>query len=153
MHNFNTSWVLCHISVVFSSNHKKVIPWWKLHLHAKFHPIPSSSLPSRLDKPSTFFTRNINHNSINLNHIPTKISTEMPFNKPFMCAKFQFNRNMRSQVMAENGKCANKWKRKWSILKFCLLISRDWLAQFASDLVCRFAYFGSISVANLVEFR
>jgi len=41
--NFDTGWVLCHISVVFSrflSNHKKALLRQLLHLHAKFQLIP-----------------------------------------------------------------------------------------------------------------
>jgi len=39
----------------FLSKHKKALLRWLLHLHAKFHPIPSSGLPCRSDRPSTFF--------------------------------------------------------------------------------------------------
>jgi len=38
----------------FLSNHKRALPQWLLHLHAKFHPIPSSGLFFRRDRPSTF---------------------------------------------------------------------------------------------------
>jgi len=47
----------------------------------------------------------INYNSLNLVQIPTKIGTEMRFNEPFMCTKFQHDRSMRLQVMVENTKC------------------------------------------------
>jgi len=56
--NFDTGWVLCHISVVFSgflSNHEKALLRWLLHLHAKFQPIPSRSLSCRRDRPLTFY--------------------------------------------------------------------------------------------------
>jgi len=35
-----------------------------------------------------FFTQKIDHISINLNQIPTKIGTEICFNRLFMCTKF-----------------------------------------------------------------
>jgi len=34
---------------------------------------------------------------------------------------------------------AKEKKTEGIILKFCSLISQDWLAQFVSNLVCRFA--------------
>jgi len=34
-----------------------------------------------------FMIGKIGHNSLNLSWIPTKIGTEMCFNKPFMCTK------------------------------------------------------------------
>ena len=37
------------------SNRKKALLRCLLNLHAKFHPIPSSGLPCRCDRPSTFF--------------------------------------------------------------------------------------------------
>ena len=87
-----------------------------------------------------FFTRKIDHNSVNLYRIPTKIGTEMCFNKPFVCVKCQLNVSMCSCFMGENAKCA-KWRRKNEeiFLKFCSPVSQDWLARFASNLVCRFA--------------
>ena len=39
----------------FFSNHKKALLRWLLHLHVKFQPISSSSLPCRHDRPSIFF--------------------------------------------------------------------------------------------------
>ena len=35
--------------------------------------------------------------------------------------------------------------------KFCSLISRKWLEQFSSNLVCRLPYLGSTSVATLIS--
>jgi len=56
--------------------------------------------------------------------------------------------------MVENAKCAKRRrKNKEMILKLCSLICRDWLAGFASNLVCGFAQLGGISAANVVEFR
>jgi len=43
-------------------------------------------------------------------------------------------------------------KNEEIILKLCSLVSRDWLARFASNLVHRFAWLGGISAASLVEF-
>ena len=76
----------------------------------------------------------IDHNSINLYQIPTKIDLQMHFNEPFMCTKFQLDRSRRSQVMVENVKCA---KRQRKNKKLCLLVFHDWLAWLASNLVCR----------------
>ena len=90
-----------------------------------------------------FLTQKID-NSVNLNRIPTKIGTEMRFNKPYTCTKFQPNRSMFSQVMAENAKCAkwekNKKKTKklvWNFARSYLGI--DWRDLATSNLICRFA--------------
>ena len=140
---------------------KKVLLRCLLYLHAKLHPIPFSGLPCKhdTDRPLTFFTQKINHNPINLHQIPTKIGTEMCFNEPFMCTKFQLDGSMRSQVMAKNAKCAKRQRRIrrkktkklfWNFARLYLGIG--W-CNFISNLACTFALFGGISAANLVEFR
>jgi len=48
-----------------------------------------------------------------------------------MCTNFQLNQSLCLQVMAENAVC----EMKAIILKFCSLVSRDWLARYASNLV------------------
>jgi len=87
------------------------------------------------------FMQKINHNSVNINRIPTKIGTEMRLNASFTCIEFQLDRSVCSQVMVKNAKCAKRQgrKNKEIILKLCSLVSQDWLARFASNLVCRFA--------------
>jgi len=63
LHNFDTGWVLSHIFADFFSgfvsNHKKTLLQWLLYLHAKFHPIPSSGLLCRCDRPSTPLMRKL----------------------------------------------------------------------------------------------
>jgi len=53
------------------------------------------------------------------------------------------------------GKCSvqNEGKDEEIILKLCSLLSQDLLEKCASNLIRRFATFGGISAANLVEFR
>ena len=109
LYNFDTGWVLCDISVVFFPIPFKSLLQWLLHLYVKFEPIPSSSLPCRCDRSSTCFTWKIDHNSINLYWIPTKLSTEVHFNKPFRCVKFQLDRSKHSHFMDKNTKCV-KWR-------------------------------------------
>jgi len=65
---------------------------------------PSSGLPCRHDRSSIFFKWKINHNSVNLYRIPTKICTGMHYNKLFMSTKFQLNQSMHSHVMAKDAK-------------------------------------------------
>ena len=48
----------------FLSNYKKAHLQWLLHMHAKFQPVHSSSLPCRRDRPLIFFTQKISHNFI-----------------------------------------------------------------------------------------
>ena len=71
--------------------------------------IPSCSLPCRHDRPLTFFTWKIDHNSVALYQIPTKCSTEVRFDKSFMCIKFQLDQSMHSHFMGENANCV-KWR-------------------------------------------
>ena len=54
--------------------------------HAKFQLIPFSSLPCRCDRPFNLFLCGKSY------RIPTKIiGTEMHFNEPIMCDKFQLD--------------------------------------------------------------
>ena len=39
-----------------------------------------------------YFMERISHNSVNVNQIPTKRGTEVRFNEPFKCVKFQPDR-------------------------------------------------------------
>ena len=66
----------------------------------------------------------IDHNSVNLHQIPTKIGVEMHFNKPFVCINFQLDQSMRSCFMGKNAECA-KCKKKmkknyFEILLLCI---------------------------------
>jgi len=54
----------------------------------------------------------IDHNSINLNRIPTKIGTEMRFKKLFICTTFQIDSSMNSQVIANNARSAKRIRKK-----------------------------------------
>ena len=53
-----------------------------------------------------YFTRIINHNSVNVHRIPTKVDTEIRLNEPFKCAKFPPDWSMHSCFMADFAKCA-----------------------------------------------
>ena len=57
------------------------------------------------------FMQIIGHNSMNVNQIPTKLGTEIRFNEPFKCAKFQPNWNMHWCFMADFAKCAKRSSR------------------------------------------
>ena len=50
--------------------------------------------------------------SINVHRIPTKLGTEIHFNEPFKCAKFQHDWNMWLYVMANFAKCVKRSRRK-----------------------------------------
>ena len=137
--NFDTGWVLCHISVVFFLIPFKPQRSTPTMVTPPTGQISSCDLPCRRDRPSTFLNTKINHNSVNFNCIQTKIVKEMCLNELFTCTKFQRDRSMHSQVMVKNAKCVKRLKKKEIILKLCSLISWDWLAQLTSNLVCRFA--------------
>jgi len=74
----------------------------------------------------------IDHNFVKLYRIPTKIGTEMHFNKPFMCIKCQLNLNMIhvlwAKMQSEQNEVEEYEKKNEEIIsKFCSLVSRDWL--------------------------
>ena len=48
-----------------------------------------------------YFTRIIDHNSVNVHRIPTKVGTEIRLNELIKCAKFQPDWSTNSCFMAE----------------------------------------------------
>ena len=97
----------------FFSNHKKALLRWLLHLHSNFQLIPSRGLPCGrgvypvgVTDLRPYFTRIIDHNSVNVHRIPTKVGTEIRLNEPFKCAKCQPDWNANSCFMADFAKCA-----------------------------------------------
>ena len=52
------------------------------------------------------FTQIIDHNSVIIHRIPTKVSTEICLNVPFKCAKFQPDWSTHLCFVAEFAKCA-----------------------------------------------
>ena len=54
----------------------------------------------------------IGHNSINVHQIPTKLGTEIRFNEPIQCAKFQLDWSTHLRFMADFTKRAKRSRRK-----------------------------------------
>ena len=89
-----------------------------------------------------YFTRIIDHKSVNVHRIPTKVGTEIRLNEPFKCAKkfsligaqirvlWRILRSVRNEEVEEE-------KNQEIKMKFCLFVSRKWLDRFSSNLVCR----------------
>ena len=86
-----------------------------------------------------YFTRIIDHNSVNVHRIPTTVGTGIRLNEPFKCAKVQLDwsthsflwwilRSLRNEVEEKNEEIKTK---------FCSLVSWKWLERFSSNLVCR----------------
>ena len=59
-----------------------------------------------------YFTRIISHNSMNVHRISTKLGTEIRYNKPFNCAKFQLDWSTHSCFIADFAKCAKERSRR-----------------------------------------
>ena len=59
-----------------------------------------------------YFTQIIGHNSVNVHRIPTNLSTEIRFNEPFKCTKFQPDWSTNSRFMADFAKCAKRRSRR-----------------------------------------
>ena len=53
-----------------------------------------------------YFTRIIDHNSVNVHRIPAKVGKEIRLNEPFKCAKCQPDLSTHSCFMADFAKCA-----------------------------------------------
>ena len=53
-----------------------------------------------------YFTRIIDHNSLNVHRIPTKAGAEIRLNEPFKCARFQPDWSTHSYFMADFAECA-----------------------------------------------
>ena len=89
----------------------------------------------------SYFRRIIDHNSVNVHRIPTKVCTEFRLNEPFTCATFQPDRSTHSCFMADLRSVRNEEveeeKNEEIKTKFCSLVSRKWLERCSSNLVCR----------------
>ena len=59
-----------------------------------------------------YFTKIIDHNSVNVHRIPTKVGTEIRLNEPFKCAKFQPDWSTHTCFMADFSKCAKRRKKQ-----------------------------------------
>ena len=114
----------------FFSNHKKALLRWLLHLHSNFQLI---LYPVGVTDLRPYFTQIIGHNSVNVHRIPTKVGTEIRLNEPFTIRArihvlWRILRNVRNEEVEKN---------KENKMKFCSLVSRKWLEQFSSNLVCK----------------
>ena len=100
-----------------------------------------------------YFTQIIGHNSVNVHQIPTKLGTEIRFNEPVKCTKFQPDWSTNLRFMADFAKCAKRSRRKQRRKKpkFWPLVSRKWLKRFSSNLECRLPDLAGTSVATLVS--
>ena len=59
-----------------------------------------------------YFTQIISHNSMIVHLIPTNLGTEIHFNEPFTCAKFQLTCSMHWCFMADFVKCVKRRGRR-----------------------------------------
>jgi len=65
-----------------------------------FNSILEAVYPVGVTTYRSFFTQRISHNSGNLYRIFTKVDTEIPFDAPVLCTKFQLDLSMRSRLIA-----------------------------------------------------
>ena len=99
------------------------------------------------------FTQIIGHNSRTFHWICTKFDARIRLWTPFLCAKFQIDWSTRLRFIAifasvrkhEEKKNEEKNSKLWQ------LVSRKWLEQFPSTLVCTLPWLAGNSVANLVS--
>ena len=97
-----------------------------------------------------YFTQIIGNNSMNVNQIPTKLGTEIHFNAPFTCAKFQPDWSMHWYFTANFAKYAKRRKKSnENKTNFYPLISWKLLERFSSNLLCGLLVQGGTSVENL----
>ena len=66
-----------------------------------------------------YFTRIIDHNSVNVHRIPTKVGTEIRLNEPFKCVKVQPDWSTSSYLGNGWTDCLQIWyvdSRNWSVV-------------------------------------
>ena len=68
--------------------------------------------PVYVTEVRSYFTQIIGHNSMNVHCIPTKLGTEIHFNEPFICAKFQPYWSTHWCFVADFAKCVKRSRRK-----------------------------------------
>ena len=102
-----------------------------------------------------YFTQIIGHNSVNVHRIPTKRGTEIRFNEPFKCTKFQPDWSTDSRFMADFANCVKRRSRRRKNEekkpKLWPLVSQKWLERFSSNLEYGLPDLAGTSVVTLVS--
>ena len=94
MHNYDTGWVLCHISMAFNwipfkpqKGTPTIVTPSTVYI-AIFSSFLQAVYPLGVTDLQPYFTQLIGHNSVNVHRIPTKLGTKIRLNEPFKFAKF-----------------------------------------------------------------
>ena len=98
----------------------------------------------------------IGHNSVNVHQIPTKVGTGIRLNDPFISVPNFSPIRTRIRVLwriLQSVRNEVEEKNEEMKMKFCSLVSRKWLEQFSSKLVCGLPLLAGTSLANLVPIR
>ena len=89
-------------------------------------------------KTSICFMQIIDHTSVNLYRIPTKLCAVIRLNDYFTCAKFQLDQSKNLCFMADFAKCVKRRVKKPKLL--CSYLRNDWgnflQMSFADSLPC-----------------
>ena len=101
-----------------------------------------------------YVTQIIGHNSVNVHQIPTKLGTEIRFNEPFKCTKFQPDWSTNSRFMADFVKCAKRSRRRKKLRKKTLTLAAR-ISEMAGAIFFKFECglpdLAGTSVATLVS--
>ena len=123
------------------------IEQFSTHSMKRFTSLPSTVVGVTTNR--SCFTRIIGHDARTIDRNCTKCDDRIRLWTPFLCAKFQGDRNTRFRYNYSNFcKCA-KIRRKKSKLALEARIS-EWLERFPSNLVWRLPWLTGNFVANLV---
>ena len=124
---------------------------WSIYI-AIFNLYLQGFYPVGVTDVQPYFMRISSHNTMNIHWIPTKFGTEIHYNEPFTCAKFQLDWSTHWCFTADFAKCAKSRRKNEEIkTKFWLLVSRNELRLFSSNLVCCLPFLVGTSVANLIS--
>ena len=143
--NCDTSWVLCHISILFQITKRYSYD----DIYSIYIAISSSFLqgvyPVGVTDFRPFFTRIIGRNSTNFHRIPTNVATEICLNEPLKCAKFQPDWSTHSCFMAD---FANS-----GVARLLVMVGPRWGTPSHQVLPCNYKYttYKSISLWTLAH--
>ena len=113
------------------STHKKALLQWLLHLHTKFHPVPSCSAvyPVDVTDLQPFLCKISMITPWILIGFQPKLVRRCTLISPWCIPSFSLIEIFFSQVVVENANCL-KWRKKIKkLFQNCSLISQDWLSN------------------------
>ena len=100
----------------FLSNHKRhSYDGYSIYI-AMFNSFLQGVYPVGVIDLRPYFTQIIDHKTVNVHRIPTKVGIEIRLNEPFKCHKLQPDWSTYSCFIANFAKCAKRSRRKKNVI-------------------------------------